>query len=204
MFVQYHPWKQDYFCGIAESSGIRTSFQMIHLKRFAKHYNHLSGLVALFRSKIGSKLSSTPVEISVHFFYTMRIWHQEYTFETEYTCVPEYLKNNALPSAKASSEVFPACNACHAFTSFLPFGCSDDPFSSLQLVVGWPSLSEDVVVDTPTYTDLDPELAPDWFFSLKPNTELDFRLNEMLESVWNLLDVSKTIEEILGKKLGKG
>ena len=89
----------------------------------------------------------------------------------------------------------------HAFTNLLPFGCIDDPFSTLSLVVGWPNLTEDAVVDTATYSDLEPDQAPEWYFGVKSNAQIDFRLNELLDGFWKLQSETKTIEDILGKKL---
>lgn len=54
VFVQLQQMRQKYFLGVCEGSGIRTSFDMIHLHRTFPQYNHLSGLLSLFKSKLVS------------------------------------------------------------------------------------------------------------------------------------------------------
>jgi len=129
---------------MAELSGIRTSFQMIHLKNFANQYNYLSGLLSLFDSKITMK-SSTPIGITAHFFYNMKVWHPDYTFQTKFQDIMEHLKAENPSEAESGSTSMSSWKEHLAFTNLVPFGCSDDPFESMRLVVGWPSLSEDVV-----------------------------------------------------------
>jgi Rab3 GTPase-activating protein catalytic subunit len=176
---------------------------MIHLRTLPPQYTYLSGLLDIFKSKIGPNLSS-PVRVSAHFFYTMNIWHPDFTYETELLDVLDYLKQAKLSgtkyTAQTTTELKP-WDEFHSFTSLLPFGCIDDPFSSLNLVVGWPHLTEDAVVDTASYSDLEPDQAPEWYFGVKPNSKIDFRLHELLDGFWKLSSETRTIEEILGKKL---
>ena len=43
VFVQAHSKSQQFYTGIYETKGIRTDFEMAHLKRSPPHCNHLTG-----------------------------------------------------------------------------------------------------------------------------------------------------------------
>uniref|UniRef100_A0A1X7V2J5 Uncharacterized protein n=1 Tax=Amphimedon queenslandica TaxID=400682 RepID=A0A1X7V2J5_AMPQE len=47
------------FSGQCEGYGLRTCFEMIHLRHIPPHFSHLSGLLNLFRSKLTNILSKT-------------------------------------------------------------------------------------------------------------------------------------------------
>ena len=175
---------------------------MIHLKHVAQQHTYLSGLLDIFKTKVGPNLTA-PVGMNAHFFYHMKVWHPDQTDETELLDVLEFLKKEKGEPKSENSEATAVkpWTEFHAFTNLLPFGCIDDPFSTLSLVVGWPNLTEDAVVDTATYSDLEPDQAPEWYFGVKSNAQIDFRLNELLDGFWKLQSETKTIEDILGKKL---
>lgn len=52
VFIQLQQMRQKYFLGVCEGSGVRTSFDMVHLHRAFSQYSHLSGLLSLFKSKL--------------------------------------------------------------------------------------------------------------------------------------------------------
>ncbi|CAG7718551.1 unnamed protein product [Allacma fusca] len=196
IFIQYHHWNQQYYCGIAEYAGTRTSFQMVHLKNVANQHKYLSGLLSIFKSKMNPTLSAS-VGVTAHFFYKMQTWHSKFNFDS----FPPEIFDEMNPKPGDETSKPNSWSRCHAFTSFLPFGSLDDPFQELELVAGWPYLPEDVVVDSPSYSDLEPTNAPEWYFSLRPHTQAEFRLHDLADGVWNLKAENRTIEEILGKKL---
>lgn len=175
---------------------------MIHLKYLSRKYWYLTGLLELFKSKIGRMSSS--VEVTVHVFYTMKQWHHIYTFDTELFDVIDYLlaKNCLQPSESMPSSESPGYwNDHYSFLNFIPFGPVDDPFENLVLIAGWPGLSEDVVIDGPDYSDLEPESASEFYFCLNINNQIDFRLEELLKSLWKLRKDTRSVEDVLGKKL---
>nr|CAD7196420.1 unnamed protein product [Timema douglasi] len=74
IFVQIHdPW-QHFYMGVCESKGVRSEFEMVHLRRTPPHCKYLTGLLNLFKSKIASPLSLEPVTVSVRFTYVLRDW----------------------------------------------------------------------------------------------------------------------------------
>lgn len=138
VFVQFHHWSQNYFYGIAESSGIRTSFQMVMLQPSQTLPTHLSGLLDTFKSKIGSNLPS-PVEISAHFFYKINSWPSDINCDSYPPELFDFLKQNDIANADVNQK----------WSQIFGFGSLDDPFVSMDLIFGWPFLNENVVVDSP-------------------------------------------------------
>jgi len=60
VFIQVHqPWRQMYV-GVCEAGGggVRTSFDMVHLRHPPPQFTHLSGLLELFKSKLVGTLYS--------------------------------------------------------------------------------------------------------------------------------------------------
>lgn len=54
VFVQIqHKWRRMY-AGECQGPGLRTDFEMVHLRKVPSQYNHLSGLLDVFKSKIVS------------------------------------------------------------------------------------------------------------------------------------------------------
>jgi Rab3 GTPase-activating protein catalytic subunit len=45
VFVQIHAPEQHYYMGVCEGKGIRSEFEMVHLKRTPSHYRYLTGKV---------------------------------------------------------------------------------------------------------------------------------------------------------------
>lgn len=54
LFVQvHHKWRRMY-AGECQGAGVRTDFEMVHLRKVPNQYTHLSGLLDIFKSKIVS------------------------------------------------------------------------------------------------------------------------------------------------------
>lgn len=54
LFVQiHHKWRRMYM-GECQGPGVRTDFEMVHLRKVPSQYTHLSGLLDIFKSKIVS------------------------------------------------------------------------------------------------------------------------------------------------------
>lgn len=153
--------------------------------------NHLSGLLELMKGKIGGNLPCS-IGISAHFFYKIGNWPADINLDS---FPPELF--DLLQGKKENR-----CESQHlTHTAFLPFGSLDDPFSSLDLVAGWPQLTEDVVVDSPSYSDLEPENAQEWYYSFIADRNAEFRLCELLDGVWKLQKDKRNLEQVLGKPL---
>ena len=149
------------------------------------------------------------VGVTAHFFYTMHSWHPKHNLDS---FPPELLdeigKTHQASEAdnedEGSGQLAASNNNANdglTFSNLLPFGSIDDPYEGLEFVAGWPYLTEDVVVDSPSYSDLEPINAPEWHFRLRPHTQAEFRLHDLVEGIWKLYTENRTVEEILGKKL---
>jgi len=174
---------------------------MIHLRHFSPQYSHLNELIDLFKSKIGTTLSS-PVTINAHLFYKVNAWPTTYQFDTFPPEIFEIMSESSdyyEDTNTGNAENTRAVSGTCGFINFLPFGALDDPFSSLIFVSEWPVVTEDVVVDTAVYSDFEPENAPNWYFGLCADAHAEFRLETFLEGMWELCSEKRTVEDVLGK-----
>uniref|UniRef100_A0A1X7TX31 Uncharacterized protein n=1 Tax=Amphimedon queenslandica TaxID=400682 RepID=A0A1X7TX31_AMPQE len=66
------------FSGQCEGCGLRTCFEMIHLRHIPPHFSHLSGLLNLFRSKLnGVNVNPPDIDIAARLTYCLRHWNVE-------------------------------------------------------------------------------------------------------------------------------
>lgn len=49
----HHKWRRMYV-GECQGPGVRTDFEMVHLRKVPSQYTHLSGLLDIFKTKIVS------------------------------------------------------------------------------------------------------------------------------------------------------
>lgn len=54
LFVQIHQKWRRMYVGECQGPGVRTDFEMVHLRKVPNQYTHLSGLLDIFKSKIVS------------------------------------------------------------------------------------------------------------------------------------------------------
>lgn len=54
IFVQIQQKWRRMYTGECQGPGVRTDFEMVHLRKVPSQYNHLSGLLDIFRAKIVS------------------------------------------------------------------------------------------------------------------------------------------------------
>lgn len=70
LFVQiHHKWRRLYV-GECQGPGVRTDFEMVHLRKVPNQYTHLSGLLDIFKSKIVSDLNISITDIRNNYFVT--------------------------------------------------------------------------------------------------------------------------------------
>ncbi|XP_019864079.1 PREDICTED: rab3 GTPase-activating protein catalytic subunit-like [Amphimedon queenslandica] len=128
------------FSGQCEGCGLRTCFEMIHLRHIPPHFSHLSGLLNLFRSKLnGVNVNPPDINIAARLTYCLRHWNVE-----------------DWPVGPLSSGDGSDC-----FLS-LPVGASSDPIQEIHLCAVWPLLTELTVTDNETNSGFDPFNAPKW------------------------------------------
>nr|XP_006816405.1 PREDICTED: rab3 GTPase-activating protein catalytic subunit-like [Saccoglossus kowalevskii] len=183
VFVQVQQKWRRMYVGQCEGPGMRTSFDMVHLKKIPHQFNHLAGLLGVFKSKISTPVSSPPpVSVAVRFTYILQDW-------TNYSW-PQLPPDFDAPSG---SEVG------NSGFGKLPFGAVEDPVSELHLATTWPSLSEDMIVDNDVYSDLDPIQAPQWSVRIRMMEKPQCLLGEYLGDFGKLCKRSESVEQLLGR-----
>ncbi|XP_012682028.1 rab3 GTPase-activating protein catalytic subunit isoform X2 [Clupea harengus] len=183
VFVQIqHKWRRMY-SGECQGSGVRTDFEMVHLRKVPSQYNHLAGLLDIFKSKIGCPLTPLPpITIGIRFTYILQDW-QQYSWPQQ---PPDF---DALLSGEVGGVEF----------GKLPFGACEDPISELHLATTWPHLTEGIVVDNDVYSDLDPLQAPHWSVRVRKADNPQCLLGDFLLEFFKLCLLKESTEELLGR-----
>ncbi|CAH0392775.1 unnamed protein product [Bemisia tabaci] len=74
LFIQANePW-QNFYLGICEGKGIRAEYEMAHLRHIPQGCKHLTGILHVFKSKIGSPIPLNSTIISARFSYSLHNW----------------------------------------------------------------------------------------------------------------------------------
>nr|XP_015213851.1 PREDICTED: rab3 GTPase-activating protein catalytic subunit isoform X3 [Lepisosteus oculatus] len=183
VFVQIQQKWRRMYVGECQGPGVRTDFEMVHLRKVPSQYNHLSGLLDVFKSKIGCPLTPMPpISIAIRFTYILQDW-QQYSWPQQ---PPDF-------DAPLGGEV--------GGVEFgkLPFGACEDPISELHLATAWPHLSEGIVVDNDVYSDLDPLQAPQWSVRVRKADNPQCLLGDFLTEFFKLCGRKESTDEILGR-----
>ncbi|CAL8267074.1 unnamed protein product [Lota lota] len=185
MFVQIQQKWRRLYAGECQGPGVRTDFEMVHLRKVPSQYNHLSGLLDIFKSKIGCPLTPLPpITIAIRFTYVLQDW-QQYSWPQQ---PPDF---DALLGGEVGGVEF----------GKLPFGACEDPISELHLATTWPHLTEGIVVDNDVYSDLDPLQAPHWSVRVRKAENPQCLLGDFLNEFFKLCSRKESTEEILGRGL---
>ncbi|CAG9566630.1 unnamed protein product [Danaus chrysippus] len=186
-FVKIREHWQQTFLGIYEDNDYKISFDTIHLKRISNQCSYLSGLVSLFKSKISSPVPLDAVVISTKFSYELKdsdafAWRKR-------TQSNEFLSIDGFDVRKLTE---------------LPFGSEKNPLHSALLNAIWPHFRESAIVDSSTFSDIDPLMAPTWTITLKLRNNINCQLSDIIGKVMDLLDNNTLMMDILGlsKSLG--
>lgn len=187
LFVKIREHWQHTYLGFYEDSAYRISFDTIHLKRISNHCSHLSGLVGLFKSKIASPVALDAVVVSTKFSYELKdleafAWKKS-------TQSNEFLSIDGFDVKKLIE---------------LPFGCEKSPVQSILLNAIWPKFRECTFVESSTFSDIDPLMAPIWTMTLKIRENISCQLSETIDKIMDLLDTDYLLMDTLGlsKSLG--
>ncbi|KAM8729886.1 rab3 GTPase-activating protein catalytic subunit isoform 2-T2 [Acanthopagrus schlegelii] len=187
MFVQIQQKWRRMYAGECQGPGVRTDFEMVHLRKVPSQYNHLSGLLDIFKSKIGSTLSPLPpVIIAIRFTYILQDW-QQHSWPQQ---PPDF---DTLLGGEVGAVEF----------GKLPFGACEEPISELHLATTWPHLTEGIVVDNDVYSDLDPLQAPHWSVRVRTAENPQCLLGDFLTEFFKLCCRKESTEEILGRGLAE-
>uniref|UniRef100_A0A7N6B893 Rab3 GTPase-activating protein catalytic subunit n=1 Tax=Anabas testudineus TaxID=64144 RepID=A0A7N6B893_ANATE len=185
MLVQVQQKWRRMYAGECQGQGVRTDFEMVHLRKVPSQYYHVSGLLDIFKSKIGCPLSSLPqVNIAIRFTYILQDW-QQHSWPQQ---PPDF---DTLLGGEVGGVEF----------GKLPFGACEEPVSELHLATTWPHLTEGIVVDNDVYSDLDPLQAPHWSVKVRTAENPQCLLGDLLTEFFKLCCRKESIEEILGKGL---
>nr|XP_018900509.1 PREDICTED: rab3 GTPase-activating protein catalytic subunit [Bemisia tabaci] len=178
LFIQANePW-QNFYLGICEGKGIRAEYETAHLRHIPQGCKHLTGILHVFKSKIGSPIPLNSTIISARFSYSLHNW-TSFVWQIE---PPDF--DSSYNDAQLLSQ--------------LPFGTTFDPVSKLMLYVSWPELFETSVVDSESYTDLEPLQAKDWSVSVKYYENPSCLLSDALTEFLGVCSGTRTVQELIG------
>ncbi|XP_037319315.2 rab3 GTPase-activating protein catalytic subunit isoform X1 [Pungitius pungitius] len=187
MFVQIQQKWRRVYAGECQGPGVRTDYEMVHLRKVPSQYNHLSGLLDIFKSKIGCSLSPLPpINISIRFTYILQDW-QQYSWPQQ---PPDF---DTLLGGEVGGVEF----------GKLPFGACEEPISELHLATTWPHLTEGIVVDNDVYSDLDPLQAPHWSVRVRSAENPQCLLGDLLTEFFKLCCRKESTEEVLGRGMAE-
>lgn len=181
IFIKIREHWQHCYLGLYEDSEHKTSFDTIHLKRISNQCSHLSGLVSLFKSKIGSPVALDAVVISAKLSYELKDF--EHFAWKKMAHINEFLSIEGFDVAKLTE---------------LPFGCEKNPVHSALLNAIWPKFRESTIVDCSTYSDIDPLMAPHWTITLKMRENMNCQLSETIGKMMDLLENTNLLMDTLG------
>lgn len=181
MFVKIREHWQNTYLGLYEDNDFKINYDTIHLKRISNQCSHLSGLVSLFKSKISSPVPLDAVVISTKFSYELKdsdsfAWRKRSNSN-------EFLSIDGFDVKKLIE---------------LPFGSENNPLHSALLNAIWPHFRESAIVDSSTFSDIDPMMAPTWTITLKLKNNINCQLSDIIGKVMSLLDNSNLLMDILG------
>uniref|UniRef100_A0A671VIU6 Rab3 GTPase-activating protein catalytic subunit n=1 Tax=Sparus aurata TaxID=8175 RepID=A0A671VIU6_SPAAU len=179
MFVQIQQKWRRMYAGECQGPGVRTDFEMVHLRKVPSQYNHLSGLLDIFKSKIGCSLSPLPpVIIAIRFTYILQDW-QQHSWPQQ---PPDF---DTLLGGEVGAVEF----------GKLPFGACEEPISPLCHGTFYKHF---VIV-----VDLDPLQAPHWSVRVRTAENPQCLLGDFLTEFFKLCCRKESTEEILGRGLAE-
>ncbi|CAH0405008.1 unnamed protein product [Chilo suppressalis] len=181
IFVKIREHWQHNYQGFYEDNEYKTSFDTIHLKRISNQCSHLTGLVSLFKSKISSPVALDAVMVSAKFSYELK--DSEAFAWRKLTHSNEFLSIDGFDVKKLIE---------------LPFGSERNPVASILLNAIWPRFRESTIVDSSTFSDIDPIMAPVWKVTLKLRDNIVCQLSETISKVMDLLQNNALIMDSLG------
>lgn len=174
--------------GICEFENNRISFDIVHLSQTHPSCKYLSGLLDMFKEMSPYEYKD-PVMVSVRFTYELKKFaNAAFVSKRKFAFAADSLDE----SATNNSEIRP--------NTILPLGAALDPVLELLLYCTWPEMAENVVIDSRTYTDLDPLLASTWSFRMHYEAIPICFMSECLFEMIQQCDSTKTLADLLGSE----
>lgn len=150
VFIQVMRKDQNVFLGVCEYRTTRTSFDIIHCSTVPPTCRYLSGILDMFKSKVPYTYLN-PVIVGVRLSYSLNKF-MSHSFHGDKCFVfneEDFTDESLIPY------------------KVIPFGTSIDPVSELILQCTWTNVAENCVIDSQSYSDFDPLLAPSWYLQAK-------------------------------------
>ncbi|KAG5676867.1 hypothetical protein PVAND_006674 [Polypedilum vanderplanki] len=176
-FIQVLHDEQDVYLGIYENGETRVSFDIVHLKTSPPSCKYLSGLLDLFKGKVGVNYVN-PVIVSVLLTYSLK----------------KFFSSTFTSDKKNDNDDWDVVDFVNVVSN-LPFGVSSDPINELLLYTKWPQVSENVVFDSQTYSDFNPINAQKWSIRTRFDYTPVCYLSDLLHEYLTLTESPEALSE---------
>lgn len=187
VFTQVAEARKKLFVGYGGERGMSTWFDTVVYPIAPESYSHQAGLLDLFRSKVEPPMDSMRISITARFTYTSVNWFDEW--------LPSGESAARRLEARGRGDIY----VDHPLTA-IPCGLSSDPIKSLSLSTIWPHFHEDAMLDTETYSELNPTDAPTWIVRCQCHDDLTGRLSSFIASFKSLLECDNSWQQLLGSE----
>ncbi|KAI1298448.1 Rab3 GTPase-activating protein catalytic subunit [Halotydeus destructor] len=142
VYVQLNQKHRRLFHGICSGPEFTCQYDMIHFSRPPAKYSYLSELLNLFKAKLGySTLECPAISVAIRFTHILKDWPADWQLQ-------EHPIDTECPPAEVTQTV---ASVSH-----------EEPSKEYHLCATWPPMSEELVSDSPFYSDLDSLHAPKW------------------------------------------
>ncbi|GAV09840.1 hypothetical protein RvY_19315 [Ramazzottius varieornatus] len=160
MFLQFDEPLRQMFVGVSEVSGFRTLYEIIDLQKIPERLQTLSGLLEIFKGKIGVEDSTQLIKASIQF--TIDLLPDTIEFED----TPEENEDSSLTLKLGS----------------IPFGPEEFNSFVIHLFTSWPNANADAIEDTLLHSDLEPLQAPKWAAQLVFEENATYKIAETIKT----------------------
>lgn len=155
VFIQVLRKDQNVFLGVCEYRSTRVSFDIVHLSAVPPTCRYLSGILDMFKGKVPYTYIH-PVTVGVRLSYSLnKFTSHTYLGDKRFAFNEEDFTDDELEDEELIR------------SKVIPFGTSVDPVSELILHCTWTNVAENCVIDSQSYSDFDPLLAPIWSIRTK-------------------------------------
>ncbi|XP_063701682.1 rab3 GTPase-activating protein catalytic subunit [Culicoides brevitarsis] len=181
IFLQILRKEQNVFLGVCEHGSTRTSFDIIHSSTIPQTCRYLSGIIDMFKGKVLYDYLQ-PVTVGVRLSYSLRKFSSNSDIEDKRFCLNEQPGNEPEDEITVSPKVI----LC---------GTSVDPISEIVLNCTWMNVAENCVIDSQSYSDFDPLLAPQWSLNINYDYSPVCYTTECISEYLNLASSRVSITE---------
>lgn len=155
---------------------MQTQYEMVHLKKTPVLYSHLSGLLYVFKSKIGQELKpACEIHVSSRFTFVLNDWGVEGAWPVKITDPDTVAKH---------------------FSGLLS-GCLEDPVVELLLATTWPLQTADVIIDGRAHSNLEALDAPCWSIRMRYADEVQCLLSCYLEEFIKTAERKENLNDLV-------